>query len=115
MDSPRGHEFGGTPIQIPIVLPKVLRDVIDERSRQTIKWGVQKYPDGTGKPTSRTYEEAAKALNDYDKEHNETNWARILEEEFWEALATTNPKSLREELIQVAAVAVAWVEDLDTR
>jgi hypothetical protein len=40
-------------------------------------------------------------------------WAHILTEEFYEALAEADPEKLREELVQVAAVAVAWVECLD--
>lgn len=100
---------------INIVLPKVMKDVIDERSRQIVKWGIQSHPDGTGNETNKTFAEGARALNKHAVEHNYLTWAYILEEEFWEATAESDPKRLREELIQVAAVAIAWVEDLDTR
>ena len=43
----------------------------------------------------------------------EGTWADILREEYFEALAETDPARLRVELIQVAAVAVAWVEAID--
>jgi len=99
----------------PFPLMTAIKEIINERARQVIKWGKQSWPDGTGKPTAQTFAESAKSLNDYERTTGETNWARILEEEFWEALTETDPKKLREELVQVAAVAVAWVEDIDTR
>jgi malonyl CoA-acyl carrier protein transacylase len=42
-------------------------------------------------------------------------WEHILTEEHYEAMAEEDPTRLREELIQVAAVAVAWVEAIDRR
>jgi hypothetical protein len=42
-------------------------------------------------------------------------WADIFEEEVAEALAEVDLERLREELLQVAAVAVAWVEAIDRR
>lgn len=42
-------------------------------------------------------------------------WRDILAEEFNEALAESDPDRLRAELVQVAAVAVNWVEAIDRR
>ncbi len=42
-------------------------------------------------------------------------WAHILTEEFYEAMAEEDQARLRAELIQVAAVAVAWIEQIDRR
>lgn len=42
-------------------------------------------------------------------------WRHILQEEVAEAFAELDPAPLREELIQVAAVAVAWIEAIDRR
>lgn len=42
-------------------------------------------------------------------------WRTILAEEVYEAFAETDPARLRHELVQVAAVAAAWVEDIDSR
>ncbi|MEY9934267.1 hypothetical protein ABH926_008932 [Catenulispora sp. GP43] len=39
----------------------------------------------------------------------------MLLEEVYEALAEVDPAALRAELVQVAAVAAAWVEDIDSR
>jgi hypothetical protein len=36
-------------------------------------------------------------------------------EEVFEAFAESSPDALRKELTQVAAVAVAWIEDIDSR
>jgi len=103
---------------------RVLRDVTDERIRQNIKWGEQNHPDGTGPAwpvmaagalysgfaadmVRRQVQAAAK--------HGTTTWHGVLAEEFHEAAAANAPCVLRAELVQVAAVAVAWVEAIDRR
>jgi hypothetical protein len=76
--------------------------VRDERERQDEKWGEQN--------------------------HDDMTWSAILGEEFGEACQAAlegNPawgrdddeslRKLRHELVQVAAVAMAWVEALDRR
>lgn len=82
----------------------VLNDVADERSRQDAKWGDQ-------------------------SDHSDERWLAILAEEFGEAARATleasvangSPEAdgwranLDAELLQVAAVAVAWVEALTRR
>lgn len=42
-------------------------------------------------------------------------WWHILREEVFEASAEVDPAKLREELIQVAAVAMKWIEAIDRR
>lgn len=42
-------------------------------------------------------------------------WADILVEEMAEAVAAPDEAARREELVQVAAVAIAWIEDIDRR
>lgn len=103
----------------------VLEDVRDERHRQDAKWGEPKrQPDGTGSQVwpamgsiaTQRYgglEEEAKFITDYHAQNSQVTFADILLEEVFEALATDTPGDLREELIQVAAVAVKWVEVLD--
>lgn len=93
----------------------VLHAVYQERRRQEERWGVQHHPDATGLIDDDVRAERIKALNDfYDAEGNIT-WRDILLEEVYEAFAETDLDKLREELIQVAAVAVAWIEDIDGR
>lgn len=52
-----------------------------------------------------------------DERHKagEATWLDILREEVLEAFAEDDPARLRTELVQVAAVAVAWVEAIDRR
>lgn len=73
------------------MIEDVLRDILHERRRQDKKWG------------------ADRNLDDY-------HWAAILGEEFGEVCEASLDSlevGLRNELIQVAAVAVAWIECLD--
>ena len=92
----------------------VLRDVEDERSYQNEKWGQQSHPDGTGRPGDEFEAANAKLICGQNLPHQD-NWRDILNEEVWEAFAETDPVRLREELVQVAAVAVAWIEAIDRR
>jgi hypothetical protein len=75
----------------------VLRDVHFERHRQDEKWGEQNHTDSLWSHIlGEEYGEACRAVN----------------EVVWGGLSTAH---LREELIQVAAVAVAWIECIDRR
>lgn len=94
---------------------EVLVEVYVERSKQDHQWGDQNHPDGTGRPQDHIMAEAAKILNDHKAERGTLTFRDILEEEVWEAYAETDPERLREELVQVAACAVLWVEALDRR
>lgn len=94
----------------------VCREVIQERCAQESKWGEQNHPDGTG-PTMTTLNRAdtARRKCDYAHQHGVGTWRHALAEEYAEAMVESDPIRLREELIQVAAVAVAWVEAIDRR
>lgn len=113
----------------------VLTQVFDERRKQDDHWGVQRHPDtmlGHIQPGEdefmatylreglilATEQKLEQSRDSYDEsvKMGVTNWAEILEEEFWEAILEAyigDKAKLRKELIQVAAVAVAWVECLD--
>ena len=102
----------------------VLTEIAAERLRQDAKWGEQNHPDGTGEETLRRYLIAAanghpareaKDMNEFAVQHNSLTWALILLEEVLEALVERDPEGLREELIQVGAVAAAWAEAIDRR
>jgi hypothetical protein len=90
-------------------------DVIPERWRQLKKWGIQTHPDGTSEVFYAELANEAKRLCDQASSGGVLTWADILREEVYEALAEEHPENLRAELVQVAAVAVAWVEDIDRR
>lgn len=101
----------------------VLIDVLNERMRQLRKWGSQHRPEF---PLNHNFVEAArecnsvKALCDVAERAGPqpgftggADWKTILEEEFLEAISEPELAKRRKELIEVAAVAVAWAEDLD--
>lgn len=81
-----------------------------ERARQQALWGEQNHPDGTGGYFDDTNAKVARAACDlaFRRRH-------ILEEEVAEAYAETDPERLTSELVQVAAVALAWVEAIQRR
>lgn len=93
----------------------VCREVIQERVAQDQKWGEQNHPDGTGGRALKA--RANRYRDDCDIAHKGGYgaWSHILLEEVYEAMAESDPEKLREELIQVAAVAVAWAEAIDRR
>lgn len=105
---------------------QVLVEVKGERLRQEAKWGQQDHPDGTGDAwafcSGRHQGWAEEAADDARRRCQEASgrawgdtYALILNEEVAEAFAEDSPERLREELIRVAAVAVAWVEAIDRR
>ncbi len=93
----------------------ILADVQTEMERQISLFGVQSMPSGTG------YAGSASALlfarDNFEKclKNGMLTWHEVLEEEVHEAYAETDPRKLRTELIQVAAVALSWVRDLDSK
>ena len=72
-----------------------------------------RWPTGTGGSAYRNARDASQAHSDRQEAAGTITWTDILLEEVFEALAETDPARLREELVQVAAVALAIVEDLD--
>lgn len=96
----------------------VLDEVAAERLAQDAKWGEQNHPDGTGAehvPLSAVIRDQVRTRCDAEHRAGRGTWEMILAEEFWEAVAEVDPAKLRAELIQVAAVTVAWVEAIDRR
>ena len=92
---------------------EILKEIQQERDRQDKKWGEQNHPDGTGKEAFKDFADVAKRKCDAAAGKGTLTFAHILEEEFWEALAESDQNKLRTELIQTAAVTVAWVEKID--
>jgi hypothetical protein len=88
-----------------------------ERDRQDAKWGEQNLRDGS--PTPKRVVDAIRRSTDYhakNKYGRGLAWRHVLDEEVAEAYgAIGDDAALREELVQVAAVAVAWIEAIDRR
>jgi hypothetical protein len=100
----------------------VLYEVREEREEQDLKWGQQNHPDIVTDTTPGNKRRHYAKLAQRWKQENATRasdgclaWDGILFEEVYEALAEADPAKLRAELVQVAAVAVAWVEAIDRR
>ncbi len=104
-------------VTMPYRTANALSDISQERRRQTEKWGRQLLPNGT------TDDDYAKGLRDHFRAFVDSlpdpysprrlTWLDVLQEEFLEAAAETDPVKLREELIQIGAVVAAWVEAID--
>lgn len=103
----------------------VLMEVANERARQDKKWGEQNHPSGTGDerrmlrdttlPTWGTVCYRATALTDRAAQNGSLTFLDILLEEVGEAFSEHDDEGVRGELVQVAAVAVGWIEAIDRR
>lgn len=93
----------------------VLGEVASEHERQNVKWGEQNHPDGTGSSMYKGLADTHKVLCSAAASKGLCTWRHILQEEVAEAFAESDPVRLREELVQVAAVAVQWIEAIDRR
>ena len=95
--------------------PDILPEIAAERARQDAKWGEQNHPDGTGNEGFINRANMAKMSCNIAAKHGTITYRHILDEEVQEAFAESDPVKLRAELVQVAAVAVAWIECIDRR
>lgn len=86
-----------------------------ERIQQDERWGEQNHADGTGDVYWKVVAEDAKRVCEAARGRGEMTYQHVLDEEVCEAFAESDPVRLREELVQVAAVAVAWIEAIDRR
>lgn len=106
---------------------EVLLQVREERARQFAQYGDNSdLEDGTGplKPwlsplrQSAAYEierELRKEYLNHEAAHGKPTWMHLIREEVAEAFMEDDPARLRAELLQVAALAVSWIEKLDAR
>lgn len=97
---------------------RALTDVAGERERQDAKWGaLRDHPDASSDLRRLIVpSEVARDACDTAFVVGRGTWAHILVEEVAEAIdAASDPAALRAELVQVAAVAAAWIEAIDRR
>ena len=92
---------------------KVLQEILTERSRQDNKWGQQNHgPAVWLMILSEEFGEAAREINDFhflmERERNTREYVPANRAKLRELLA-----KMRVELIQTAAVAVAFIESID--
>jgi hypothetical protein len=81
-----------------------------ERQRQLEKWGVQRHAHGTGSELAKVLQEQWKAICDANHDAGKDDWLTIAGEEFMEAASETDLRKLFDEVVQNAAVFVAWGE-----
>lgn len=98
-----------------VVTDRVLSEVLAERIRQDDRWGEQNHPDGTGALSQVLEADKAREGCKAAFARGEGTWMHVLIEEVFEVFAEEDPSKVRTELLQVAAVAVAWVEAIDRR
>ena len=96
----------------------ILKEVLAERGRQEQKWGVQNHsilhPETCYEPSVyKKMAELHKIRCEARSKDGVLSWYDILMEEVYEVFAEETSENQREELIQVAAVAVQMVEYLD--
>lgn len=112
---------------------RLYAEIEAERLRQDEKWGEQNYPSVdpvlTGRPGGATAQRMAeeyemptagraKQLCDINAHRGELTFTHVALEEFAEVVeaATEGGDGLaREELVQTAAVLIAWIEAIDRR
>jgi hypothetical protein len=118
-------------VTAPTTRTDVLVELVAKLKANDIRWGEQNHPDlsefsfhggvhqvgpaAVGRPFFR---EMAKKYQIYNAERASTgtlDWTGILLEEVYEALAEYEPALIRAELLDAAAVLVAWVEAIDRR
>lgn len=101
---------------------RICVEIVLERERQDERWGEQNHLDGTGPEepllpgwTARELADAARSACQLNADLGIVTWRDVFGEEACEALAESDPVRLRAELVQVAAVAVAWIQAIDRR
>lgn len=93
----------------------IIREILAESQRTMEKHGEHTHlPNGTGQ---QYVEKAiiARARCNIRMQNGTATWSDILCEEFWESLSESDPAKLKAELIQVASVAMRWIETLNER
>ena len=107
---------------------RAITALLTERTAQDAKWGEQNHPDGTG-PHTRVLRVGLNVDRDTGAElaarltgscqtafsNGEGTWRHVLLEEVGEALAEDDPATLTTELVQTAAVGVAWMGAIERR
>lgn len=102
----------------------IYSEILSERDRQIKKWGEQNHPSVSTftKDPHRLCEdyeipgeERAKFLCRTHADRGDATWTHIAIEELSEAVCANSEKDRRQELIQLAAVCIAWIDCIDRK
>lgn len=99
---------------IDLGIADAIHAVINEVEFQLLKWGEQHHPVGNSTQEFGTLARAATEATDYAADNGTLTWYEILREEFYESFAAEDRKDVVDELIQVAAVVLSIVRDIET-
>lgn len=108
---------------------RALMLVLEERSRQDSRWGLQNHADGTSSRLSivghlsdlpqhasnARLRHAVTERCDRAGAHGNATWEKILTEEWAEVCAADTPAEVEAEVAQVAAVGLAWLGAIERR
>lgn len=94
---------------------RIANQILEERRRQDEKWGEQNHPDGTSRIRYERSAEMRKQSCQARAADGSVSWTDVFLEEVYEALAETDSRPLREELVQCAAVIINWIGSIDRR
>jgi hypothetical protein len=92
---------------------QILDEFHTERDAQYKQWGEQDIPLGFGGRIWRMVADQYRRECDEAAERGELTMKHILLEEFHEALAESDPKAARDELVQVGACVVQAIQLID--
>lgn len=92
---------------------RILADIKRERDAQDALFGVQDLPNGTGEPYYTACADALRFECDRAFDEGRGTYRHVFLEEVFEAMAESDPVTLRAELIQAISVGVKWVEAID--
>lgn len=113
MDNPYGKIY--TEIGRAYRQRALFEELHGELQRIYEKWGDQNHDDGTGGSLLAYEREMARLSCQHAARSGYVTWMMILREEFFEAVAESDPARVRAELIQVAGVALTWIDAIDRR
>ena len=91
----------------------ILDQVAHERRRQEELFPEQHLPSGSSRDTWGADEIAAKAVVNNKAKYGGLTWCDVIYEEVCEAFAEEVPAKKRIELLQIAALCVREIEDID--
>ena len=93
----------------------IFAEIDAERARQDAKWGEQNHPSRSNELHGIMSADSARSMCDARFADGRGAWADIAVEELAEAIDAPDEVARRAELVQLAAVVVAWIECIDRR
>jgi len=116
-----GFQFQQAEFLARVAANPLFQAIQREQDRQLAKWGVQDHPSMAIRPGWERAERVSIA-NEIKEKVDECarrgilTWEDIMAEEYAEALAETEDnEALKTELIQMAAVALSWIESINRK